>query len=83
MLALSPFLLLALSVAVSLWPEPVGAYWTVTAQDGFLPSRAPVQPSLVIENAGEPERLAVSTPEFLPSVSVNCCDDVSPELSVP
>jgi hypothetical protein len=75
----------ALSVAVSLAPAVVGAYWMVTVHDLFGPRLLAVHVSVVFENADEPVSETVSAavaepPEF---VSVNVFDAVVPASIVP
>ena len=72
------FLLITVSVPVSLDPSVVGAYWTVMLHDFFGPRLVPVQLSAVTEKAEEPvsvtlRALVALPPEFL---SVNVCEEV-------
>jgi hypothetical protein len=75
----------AVSVAVSLWPATVGAYWTVTLHDLPGPMAAAVQESAVFVNAPDPVSEIVSAPVPEPPVfvSVNACEAVWPGATVP
>lgn len=75
----------AVSVAVSLSPLPVGAYWIVTLHDLSGPRLRPVHVSAVVVNAVEPGSVTVIAPEALPPVllSVNVCNVVVPEAIGP
>jgi hypothetical protein len=75
----------ALSVAVSLAPAVVGAYWMVTVHDFFGPRLVAVHVSAVFENADEPVSETLSAPVAEPPefLSVNVFDAVVPASIVP
>jgi hypothetical protein len=78
-------LLVAVSVALSVWPLVAGAYWTVTLHDLFAFTLAPLQVSPILVNAEEPARVILSAEvAMLPElVSVNVWDAVWPAFRVP
>jgi hypothetical protein len=77
------FLLIAVSVAVSLAPVPL--YWTVTLHDFPGARTFAVQLSAVFVNAAVPESVTISAPVAMPPVllSVNFCAAVWPTATVP
>ena len=78
-------LLVAVSVALSVWPLVVGAYWTVTLHDLFGFSFVPSQVSPVLVNAEEPVRVIFSAEVAVPPelIRVNAWDTVWPGFRVP
>jgi hypothetical protein len=78
-------LLVAVSVALSVWPLEAGAYRTVTLHDVFAFSFAPLQVSPILVNADEPVRVTFSAALAAPPelASVNVWDTVWPAVKVP
>jgi hypothetical protein len=79
------FLLVAVSVPVSLSGPDVGAYRTVTLHDFFGPRLVAVHPSAVFVNAVEPDSATVNIPVAVPPelVNVNVWDAVFPACTIP
>jgi hypothetical protein len=75
----------ASSVAGTLTPDAVGAYWTVTIHDFLGPKLVPVQASDVTVNVPGPDSDTISAADAEPPVlvSVNVCIVTSPTPTVP